>query len=281
MHSQLTTGHITPNKILPRVPIRKKKKFHKTQPRWHCIKKKGIEKSGNTPLARGGLPFAGWLPATHSQGSHRGGFLASNREPRSGLPSNGGHPVKGSHPVRTRAQIWAPRHWPRWPPLRGSLDLGSRSSAGKPAAPLARGVAPDFSEQENNPLKGKTMGSELHGVIGLCLSFVVISIVFRTSTSMSMSGPSDFAENNIHRRCMPNGTNSDCAVVDAGEEYLSEDEQIKFVVRPNMPREISYRALQRPPVCNAEIYGNCIVHVSPYYRPCNYYTRCIRHRGQF
>lgn len=125
------------------------------------------------------------------------------------------------------------------------------------------------------------MGSALHGVIGLCLSFVVISIVFRTSTSMSMSGPSDFAENNIHRRCMPNGTNSDCAVVDAGEEYLSEDEQIKFVVRPNMPREISYRALQRPPVCNAEIYGNCIVHVSPYYRPCNYYTRCIRHRGQF
>ncbi|KAC3473548.1 hypothetical protein FH972_027197 [Carpinus fangiana] len=34
--------------------------------------------------------------------------------------------------------------------------------------------------------------------------------------------------------------------------------------------------LKRPPVCNAKIYGNCIMLTGDRYRPCDYFNRCKR-----
>ncbi|KAL4340846.1 hypothetical protein GQ457_08G015180 [Hibiscus cannabinus] len=42
------------------------------------------------------------------------------------------------------------------------------------------------------------------------------------------------------------------------------------------PNYISYKGLERPPVCDANIYGNCIKPIGKTYRPCTVYTRCKR-----
>ncbi|EOY03754.1 Rapid ALkalinization Factor - like 3 [Theobroma cacao] len=39
---------------------------------------------------------------------------------------------------------------------------------------------------------------------------------------------------------------------------------------------ISYGSLQKPPVCNANEYGNCIKPVDEDNRPCTVYNRCKR-----
>ncbi|XP_041002983.1 protein RALF-like 27 [Juglans microcarpa x Juglans regia] len=103
---------------------------------------------------------------------------------------------------------------------------------------------------------------------------------------MSVSGhPSVSAENNTNQQLYNNGTNSVGEEEEEDHEYLSADHHEKGkhdVARgPMDQRVISYGALQRPPVCNANIYGNCIVRVSPHDRPCTYFTRCCRHRRRY
>ncbi|OMP10207.1 hypothetical protein COLO4_04719 [Corchorus olitorius] len=41
-------------------------------------------------------------------------------------------------------------------------------------------------------------------------------------------------------------------------------------------RYISYRSLEKPPVCNENIYGNCIQPINKNLRPCTIYQRCKR-----
>ena len=43
-----------------------------------------------------------------------------------------------------------------------------------------------------------------------------------------------------------------------------------------MDNNISYGSLPKPPVCNANQYGNCIKPVDEDYRPCTVYNRCKR-----
>jgi Mn2+/Fe2+ NRAMP family transporter len=44
----------------------------------------------------------------------------------------------------------------------------------------------------------------------------------------------------------------------------------------NQATYISYRAFGRAAICNAKIYGNCIIRSRSRERPCSYYTRCNR-----
>ncbi|KAJ8751852.1 hypothetical protein K2173_026050 [Erythroxylum novogranatense] len=39
-------------------------------------------------------------------------------------------------------------------------------------------------------------------------------------------------------------------------------------------RAISYKSLEKQPICNARIYGSCLRRFSNDTRPCTYYTRC-------
>ncbi|KAG6620638.1 hypothetical protein I3842_Q056200 [Carya illinoinensis] len=135
------------------------------------------------------------------------------------------------------------------------------------------------------------MGCLLNGV-GLCLMLIVISIIISRSTtsSMSISGhPSVSAENNTNQQLYNNGTNSADGIFIVGEEeedheYLNADhEKGKQVVRGlatyhQTTRVISYGVFQRPQVCDANIYGDCIERYNPHHRPCTYYTRCSRNR---
>lgn len=44
---------------------------------------------------------------------------------------------------------------------------------------------------------------------------------------------------------------------------------------------LPYNALQRPPVCNEKIVGNCIGEKQPGQRHCNYYDLCKRSISSF
>ncbi|MCD9639714.1 hypothetical protein HAX54_024420 [Datura stramonium] len=48
------------------------------------------------------------------------------------------------------------------------------------------------------------------------------------------------------------------------------------VTLANAGNTLSYKGLQRPPVCNAKIYGQCIGDKGSEKRPCTYYNNCIR-----
>lgn len=69
-------------------------------------------------------------------------------------------------------------------------------------------------------------------------------------------------------------------------EYIESEEKVyfgesgieqRFLAGYSSPNKyISYRGLERPPICNANIYGNCIKPIGNEYRPCTVYTRCKR-----
>ncbi|KAG4191244.1 hypothetical protein ERO13_A07G079500v2 [Gossypium hirsutum] len=66
-------------------------------------------------------------------------------------------------------------------------------------------------------------------------------------------------------------------------EFIEDEEQVVLFGESEVKRRrlaadtpISYRGLQRQPVCNAYIYGNCIKPAGPDYRPCTTYNRCKR-----
>ncbi|XP_022727900.1 protein RALF-like 27 [Durio zibethinus] len=61
------------------------------------------------------------------------------------------------------------------------------------------------------------------------------------------------------------------------EHIEGEEEEVFFGGLAAYPSKyISYRGLQKPPICNANIYGNCIQPIGKSNRPCTLYTRCKR-----
>ncbi|PHT55173.1 SPX domain-containing protein 4 [Capsicum baccatum] len=67
------------------------------------------------------------------------------------------------------------------------------------------------------------------------------------------------------------------SVADASGELMNELDDINWEVSlASDGNTISYKGLQRPPVCNEKIYGNCIGEKKPGQRPCNYYNYCKR-----
>ncbi|EOY03755.1 Uncharacterized protein TCM_018923 [Theobroma cacao] len=115
--------------------------------------------------------------------------------------------------------------------------------------------------------KRKTMGNDfkrriLH--VSLAISAMLFSIhAFETPTSPEV--------NNVIALC--NGTiTEDCVLNVNGENHLAK----RSLQGGSASRHICYGAIQRPSICNANTYGNCIVPVGPSYRPCTVYTRCKR-----
>ena len=101
---------------------------------------------------------------------------------------------------------------------------------------------------------------------GICLIFAVLVIV----STAEMEGKSESIEIGKDHAC--NGTIMDCI----GEEELLIGFEGNGRSLAQNPNHISYDSLQRPPICNAKIYGNCIIPKSGYQRPCSLYNRCNR-----
>ncbi|MCD7460586.1 hypothetical protein HAX54_043854 [Datura stramonium] len=73
-----------------------------------------------------------------------------------------------------------------------------------------------------------------------------------------------------------NGTSSIGDCLPDVDEFLMDSETnamllVKYVKRPTL------QVRQKPPICRADIYGNCIGNPkNPPTRPCNYDSRCKR-----
>ena len=63
------------------------------------------------------------------------------------------------------------------------------------------------------------------------------------------------------------------------DEFLMESEVSRRILAGNQRRKLSYAALEKPKVCNALIYGDCVGKANPDNRPCTLYTRCKRRPG--
>lgn len=108
------------------------------------------------------------------------------------------------------------------------------------------------------------MRIQLKGV-GIYLAFAVLVIV----STAEMERQWESLESSKDHVC--NGTISDCI----GEQEFLIGFEVKRRSLAQNPY-ISYGALQKPPVCNAKIYGNCLTPKPGYKRPCSYYNRCKR-----
>ena len=63
----------------------------------------------------------------------------------------------------------------------------------------------------------------------------------------------------------------------AAGELMNELDGINWQVSlANGENTISFNTLQRPPICDARIYGNCIGDKKPTQRPCNLCNYCKR-----
>lgn len=69
-----------------------------------------------------------------------------------------------------------------------------------------------------------------------------------------------------------------CAPGDTIGECIKEEEGVKAVVRRILQqrRYLSYNTLQRQPICDGRIAGNCIGTVNQRGSTCTYYQRCKR-----
>ncbi|XVE78545.1 hypothetical protein DITRI_Ditri13aG0154000 [Diplodiscus trichospermus] len=102
--------------------------------------------------------------------------------------------------------------------------------------------------------------------VSLLISAILLPIhAFEAST---------FSDQNNLRVTLCNGNiTKDCTLNVNGDNQLPKP---LLQGGPASGHHICYGAVQRPPVCNGNIYGNCIAPVGPYYRPCTYYDRCKR-----
>ncbi|XWS36837.1 hypothetical protein CRYUN_Cryun20dG0120000 [Craigia yunnanensis] len=105
---------------------------------------------------------------------------------------------------------------------------------------------------------------------GILYAFLVILAVLFPIHAFETSSFSD--QNNLIT--LFNGTiNKDCILDVNGGNHLPKR---LLQGQSALDRYISYGAIQKPRICNGNIYGNCIVPIGPSYRPCTVYTRCKR-----
>ncbi|KAK8541704.1 hypothetical protein V6N12_014331 [Hibiscus sabdariffa] len=65
-------------------------------------------------------------------------------------------------------------------------------------------------------------------------------------------------------------------IEDQEEDWSFGGSGMEQRVLASAPNHLSYKGLEKPPVCNADIYGNCIKPIGKEYRPRTVYTRCKR-----
>uniref|UniRef100_A0A5B7AML5 Putative RALF-LIKE 27 family protein n=1 Tax=Davidia involucrata TaxID=16924 RepID=A0A5B7AML5_DAVIN len=111
------------------------------------------------------------------------------------------------------------------------------------------------------------MGMELKRSPILCFYFTVLVIFLVTDLCTAASIESSMSNN----KC--NGTVAECITEE--EEFLMESEVSRRLLA-GQPKKLSYKALEKPPVCNPMIYGDCIKSVNGDNRPCTLYNRCKR-----
>lgn len=127
--------------------------------------------------------------------------------------------------------------------------------------------------QSYNPEEKKNMRNDLRRGI-LCLSLVISATVFSTHgfETSSFSGH----QNNVFAVC--NGTRAENCILNVnGDQNRLTKRLLQGVSVAPYDRHICYKAIQKPWVCNGNIYGNCIGPIrGSSYRPCTVYTRCKR-----
>jgi hypothetical protein len=67
---------------------------------------------------------------------------------------------------------------------------------------------------------------------------------------------------------------SNATIGEGNEEEFSMESEVHQRLLASQGNYINYRSLERQPVCNAQIYGNCAKPVNGNSRPCTYYNRC-------
>ena len=88
----------------------------------------------------------------------------------------------------------------------------------------------------------------------------------------------------LSRAALPESKTNTTTYDETIAEYIEGEEEVffwEFGIRQRVlagypAKSISYRSLEKPPICNANIYGNCIKPIGNGNRPCTVYTRCKR-----
>ena len=108
-------------------------------------------------------------------------------------------------------------------------------------------------------------------------SFIVLVLLLSLGEDLGGASASFYMLNNARVSC--NGAFADCFFGSRGNEedweslwHYSAGGRLLL----QQGQAISYGALQRPAVCNAAQYANCIVPVNMNNRPCTAYNRCKR-----
>ncbi|KAK9272367.1 hypothetical protein L1049_002738 [Liquidambar formosana] len=114
------------------------------------------------------------------------------------------------------------------------------------------------------------MGIKLKGRgISLIFAVLIITQIADMSCVSSLS-----LEKNTELPC--NGTVGSCLHEDDEGSELLLDSEVSRRSLQYTGSKICYKGLERPPVCNADIYGNCIKPINKYQRACSLYNRCKR-----
>lgn len=122
---------------------------------------------------------------------------------------------------------------------------------------------------------GKEKEKIKRGTMGYFPLFILASLLL-INNSVTKSAALAFPESR------PNTTKYDETI----GEFIEDEEQVvlfgesevkqRSLAAAANSKRISYGALQRQPVCNANIYGNCIKPAGADNRPCTTYNRCKR-----
>ncbi|KAK3004873.1 hypothetical protein RJ639_019541 [Escallonia herrerae] len=81
------------------------------------------------------------------------------------------------------------------------------------------------------------------------------------------------------RSCISSSSKGDCTLHDIEDEdgeFFMDSVVHRRVLAGATGKKISYASLPKGPVCDAQKYGNCIVPINTYTRPCTVYNHCKR-----
>ncbi|KAL9381069.1 hypothetical protein Peur_026726 [Populus x canadensis] len=96
----------------------------------------------------------------------------------------------------------------------------------------------------------------------LSLTILLVSVITSASTAAFLESNSSPIFN--------------ATVGEGNEEEFSMESEVHQRLLADPPQYINYRSLERQPICNAQIYGDCAKPINPNTRPCTYYNRCKR-----